>query len=212
MNEFKEYWNDIYASRKNNKIVYDNWLDKYMSIFKTCKTKILDLGCGAGNDTLYLNEKGFGVISCDYSEQALNNLKTMLPKAETQNINISQKFPFKDEQFDIIIADLSLHYFDDKTTKQIMFEIKRILKLGGYLFARVNSIKDINHGAGQGKELEKHYYYVEGYNKRFFDLNDTNYYFSIIGKVIANETQMTRYDKLKEVIEIIIKKDINNIN
>ena len=67
----------------------------------------------------------------------------------------------------ILIADLSLHYFDENITKNIMREIKRILAPNGYLIARVNSVEDINHGAGQGKKLEENFYYVEGYNKRF---------------------------------------------
>lgn len=37
------------------------------------------------------------------------------------------------------------------------------------LLARVNSIADINHGAGQGEKLEENFFFVEGYNKRFFD-------------------------------------------
>jgi len=209
MEDFKNYWNDVYLNRRNNKIIYDNWLDKYLTLFKNCKTKILDLGCGAGNDTLYLLEKGFRVISCDYAENALANLKRNIPQVETLKLDITQKLPFHNEAFDIIIADLSLHYFDDLTTKQIIFEIKRILKTGGYLFVRVNSINDINHGAYQGKKLENHYYFVEGYNKRFFDLEDVNNYFSVIGKVSAIETQMLRYEKPKEVIEINVKKEIS---
>ena len=206
MEEFKNYWNDVYSYRKDAEIIYDNWLDKYLPLFKNCQTKILDLGCGAGNDTLYLLEKGFKVISCDYAENALENLKRNIPQVETLKLDMTQILPFYDEVFDIIIADLSLHYFDDSTTKRIMLEIKRILKNDGHLLARVNSIKDINHGANQGKELEKHYFYVEGYNKRFFDLKDAEYYFSKIGTVSAIETQMLRYEKPKEVIEINTKK------
>lgn len=36
-----------------------------------------------------------------------------------------------------------------------MEEIKRILKPNGNLLARVNSISDLNYGAGQGQKIEK---------------------------------------------------------
>ena len=87
-----------------------------------------------------------------------------------------------------------------------MKEIKRILKDGGHLLARVNSVNDINHGAGQGKKIEENFYYVEGYNKRFFNLNDVNKYFSIIGKVKSKEAEMLRYEKPKKLIEIMVTK------
>ena len=205
---FEEYWNKNYKQllQTGKRPSYDNWLEKYLDLIKQTKSMILDLGCGMGNDTLYLTEKGFKVISCDYSKEALNSVKKLIPNASTKLVDISKKLPFKDNEFKIIIADLSLHYFDNETTIEIMEEIKRILKKGGYLFARVNSINDINHGAGQGKKLEENYYFVEGYNKRFFSLDDVNKYFSIIGKVEANEAEMIRYVKPKKLIEIKVEK------
>lgn len=203
---FENYWNEVYKERKNNKIVYDNWLDKYLDILQKSTKPILDLGCGFGNDTLYLLERGMRVISCDYSIEALANLKRNIPNADARKVDISKKLPFADEKFDCVIADLTLHYFDNKTTIGIMQEIKRILRKGGHLFARVNSVYDTNHGAGQGKELEHNFFFVEGYNKRFFDMEDVNKYFSIIGKVEAHEAEMLRYEKAKKLIEINVEK------
>ena len=203
---FENYWNEVYKERRNNKIVYDNWLDKYLDILQKSSTPVLDLGCGFGNDTLYLMERGMKVISCDYSVEALANLKRNIPNADARKVDISKKLPFDDEEVDCVIADLTLHYFDNKTTISIMQEIKRILKVGGHLLARVNSVKDVNHGAGQGKELEHNFFFVEGYNKRFFDMEDVNKYFSIIGKVEAHEAEMLRYEKAKKLIEIKVEK------
>lgn len=49
-----------------------------------------------------------------------------------------------------------------------MQDIKRILRLNGNLLSRVNSIADVNFGAGKGEKIEKNFYYVGGYNKKFF--------------------------------------------
>ncbi len=40
-----------------------------------------------------------------------------------------KKFPIDDKKYSLIIADLSLHYFNNETTIHIMKEIKRILKM-----------------------------------------------------------------------------------
>ena len=176
------------------KISYDNWLDNYLDKLNNCKAKILDLGSGVGNDSLYLVKKGFKVIACDYSIVALNKINQDLKEVETRLV-------------DIVIADLSLHYFDELTTISIMKEIKRILTNNGYLIARVNSILDMNYGANKGKRIEENYYYVDGYNKRFFSIEDAKKYFSIIGKVTIKENDMLRYTKPKKVLEVLVKKN-----
>lgn len=205
--KFKEYWDDTHKKYMNNKITYDLWLDSYLDIINNCKTKVLDLGCGMGNDSLYLTEKGLDVIACDYSEVALDCINKHLPKVETKLIDISLPLPFKDNSFDLIIADLSLHYFDEVTTKNIMLEIKRILSKNGHLIARVNSIDDINYGSNRGERIEDNFYYVDGYNKRFFDIKDTQKFFSLIGKPQIKENEMLRYSKPKKVIEVVVEKE-----
>lgn len=206
MNNFKEHWDNTHTRRLNHKIRYDNWLDNYQDVLKKCNTEVLDLGCGSGNDTLYLIERGFKVLSCDYSEIALNKVKQEIPNSKTIQLDISQKMPFKNSSFDLIIADLSLHYFDEITTFNIMEELKNILTTGGYLLARVNSTADINHGAGQGEKIEENFYYVEGYNKRFFTIDDANKFFSKIGNVEIKEAEMLRYSKPKQLLEIKVQK------
>ena len=204
--QFKDYWDEAHKTYSMSKITYDNWLDDYKEVLDNCKTEVLDLGCGVGNDTLYLTERGFKVIACDYSDVALKHLKEQLKSVETKWLDISTPLPFKDTTFDLVIADLSLHYFDEKTTIEIMKEIKRILKPNGHLLARVNSIADKNFGAGNGQKIEDNYYFVEGYNKRFFSIEDAKKFFSYIGKTKIKEADMLRYREPKKVIEVDVEK------
>ena len=206
--QFKDYWNETHKKFSTGKTTYDNWLDDYQEVLDKCETPVLDLGCGTGNDTLYFTERGFKVIACDYSEFALDKIKQDIQGVETKQIDISQTLPFEDKTFDLIIADLSLHYFDEQTTKKIMQEIKRILRPSGNLLARVNSTADINHGAGQGKKLEENFYFVEGYNKRFFSIEDAQKFFSIIGKSKVREADMLRYTNPKKVIEVNAEREL----
>ena len=202
---FEEYWNETHKKYFTGKVIYDNWLVKYNNILSKCRTSILDLGCGEGNDTLYLIEKGYKVISLDYSKESLNIVSNNIKESKVILADISSKLPFDDNSFDIIVADLSLHYFNLETTKQIMLEIKRILTKNGALLARVNSLNDLNFGAQMGQKIEEDYYFVSGYNKRFFSTKTANEIFSIIGPTKVIESDMLRYSKLKKVIEIYTK-------
>ncbi len=207
---FKDYWNNEHKKWINSEIKMDDWLDQYQDIIINTNTKIVDLGCGLGNNSLYLKRLNKEVIGVDFSKEALEFIKNNIKDVETLEVDISNPLPFNDNQFDLVIADLSLHYFDNKTTIKIMKEIKRILKDNGVLLARVNSINDFNYGSNKGIKLENNYYFVNGYNKRFFDLNDVFYYFGIIGKVESKEKTMNRYSKIKKVYEIKVIKDTFN--
>ena len=72
--------------------------------------------------------------------------------------------------------------------------LKRVLKPKGLLFFRVNSVKDVNYGAGEGKEIEPHLYETDdGRLKRFFDLNDIQKFFANWDKLYIHEEVMSRY-------------------
>ena len=208
-NGFVKMW-DNWSKRRSSVPVYDLWLDEYKDILEQNKDKeILDLGCGIGADTLYLLERGYNVLSCDFSNEALKSIQDNIPNSKTLYLDMMKDFPIEDNTYSLIIADLSLHYFDNETTIHIMKEIKRILKKGGILLSRVASVNDFNFGAGIGEQLEKNYYFEGDYTKRFFDFEDVNKYFGIIGSVETEETEMTRneeeYSKPKMLYKIKVK-------
>lgn len=114
--------------------------------------------------------------------------------------------PFEDESIGLIIADLSLHYFNDETTKNVIKEIKRVLKPNGYLIGRVNSINDSNYGAGSGKEIEKNFYLTEEGYKRFFSEEDIRYYFKEFIIEECEEKSIMKYGNEKRAFEFVVKK------
>ena len=204
---FQDFWNKSYETYSTDGKIYSSWLDKYVSVIDSCKTKVLDLGCGIGYDSFYLTQRGLDVVACDFSEVALSRLRENVENVETRLLDISEKLPFEDESFDLVIADLSLHYFDTKTTEKIMSEIERILAPKGFLLARVNSIHDVNHGAGEGEKIEDNFYFVKGYNKRFFTVEDAERFFSIVGKATVREEDMLRFNKAKKVVEVQVENE-----
>ena len=197
----KGYWDTLHTSYERERIIYDDWLQLFDRAIANCQTPIIDLGCGSGNDTKYLVERGKKVIPCDYSTQAIENIQKNFPEVEkTHCFDMREGLPFDDDFTSIIIADLSLHYFSDEDTRKILAEIKRVLKKDGILLFRVNSVNDVNHGAGQGEEVERHYYRTDdGRFKRFFDKDDIDSFFDDWEMLYINEEQMTRYEKPKEL-------------
>ena len=206
------YWDNFYKNYNPENIKIDNWLDDFSNVIDNCSTPILDLGCGSGNDTLYLIDKGKKVISCDYSINAINNIKKNFPGVyDTKCFNMLDGLPFDDNSFDIVIADLSLHYFREEDTFKIINEIKRVLTDKGSLIFRVNSINDVNHGAGEGIEIEHHLYETSDKRlKRFFDEKDIKYFFKDFDIEFLNEEIMTRYELEKRLYRCLAKKSFND--
>ncbi len=195
-------WDSIYKKYGSRVPVCDDWLDKFLPVIDFSRdVPVIDLGCGYGNDTLYLTRRGFPVISCDFSIEALNRLDSFIKNPMKRHFDMREGLPFQDDSARIVISDLSLHYFSKADTEMIIREISRVLEPGGFLICRINSTNDVNHGAGQGEMLEENFYNYEGNLKRFFDRDSIKVFFAEweIGHI--NECVMTRYKKEKIVWE-----------
>lgn len=181
--EKQDRWNKIHSKIRDRDAVreqYDGWLemdDRIKSVVKNCKTPIIELGCGSGQNTLHLVEEGKRVIACDFSDVAIEKIKENIPEARAFQFNMKDGFPFPKEQVELEIADLCLHYFNTKETMNIIKEARELLVNGGHLIMRVNSCKDTNFGAGQGRKLEENFYEVRGTTKRFFDEESLKQFF-----------------------------------
>ena len=202
-----EYWQGVHKPIGRESIPTDDWLEIFDDIIRDCKTPVLDLGCGTGNDTMYLLDKGKQVISCDLSENAIANIKNNFPEVlEAKCFNMLEGLPFEDGSHELVIADLCLHYFTEEDTHGIIAEIKRVLTPGGHLILRVNSINDVNHGAGQGTEIEPHLFETEKKTiKRFFNEEDIRYFFKDFEIEYLKEEIMTRYKLEKRLYRVCCK-------
>jgi ubiquinone/menaquinone biosynthesis C-methylase UbiE len=199
-------WNETFHSYGDRKPKYDDWLDKFEHLLSlSADTPIIDLGCGSGNDTLYLKEKGYDVISCDFSIEALNRVKLYVANPDTRLFNMQEGLPFEDNTAKAVVADLSLHYFCSEDTKKIISDISRVLVKNGHLICRLNSVKDFNYGAGQGEKIEENYYNIDGKLKRFFDMLQISDFFNEWEIEYANECEMHRYKETKIVWEVAVK-------
>ena len=193
----KNKWENIFGDKDKCIIKYDGWLQTFDKEINECKTPIIDLGCGAGADTMYLLEIGKEVIPCDYSINAINNIKKLPELKEIKHFDMTKEIPFNDNFTDIIIADLTLHYFSEEQTFNILEEIKRILKPNGLLIFRVNSTRDTNYMPNNMLEIEHNFYETSDGYKRFFNEEDINKFFEKWNIVYINQEDMGRYGHTK---------------
>lgn len=203
MNNLDKYWDKIHLKYTST---YDNWFNKYIHLLNK-SDKIIELGCGRAYTSLYLLNNDFSdVTACDFSTEVINILNTEHKELNTSVFDISEKLPFKDDEINVIIADLCLHYFDSKKTKEILNEIYRVLKSGGYLIGRVNSANDKYHIPLSAKVLEKNFYYDGEIYKKFFEGKEFKELFENFKILSLEEKHMDRYEKPKTLWEFCIKK------
>lgn len=133
-------WQKNYINKRYNKYPFDEVVSFVMRNFKKNKSKIkiLDFGCGGGNNTLFLKIEGFDVYAIDGSAESIKITKEKL-KNKIENKKIFRcdfkKTPFKNNTFDCIIDRQSLGQNSFKDIKKIVKEVKRILKRNGFFFS-----------------------------------------------------------------------------
>ncbi len=89
---------DNWSKKRYSIPIYDLWLDEYKDILdKNKDNEILDLGCGIGADTLYLIERGYNVLSYDFSKEALKSVEDNILNSKTMYLNMLEKFPIDND-------------------------------------------------------------------------------------------------------------------
>ncbi|MBK0380634.1 class I SAM-dependent methyltransferase [Mucilaginibacter segetis] len=113
--------------------------------FGDCK-KILDAGCGGGRNLVYFLQNGFEVFGVDKNAEAISDIKALSKKLSTHNsvknfvVAGVEKLPFADHTFDLVICSAVLHFATDSNHFDAMLRSAwRVLKPGGYFFARLAS-------------------------------------------------------------------------
>jgi SAM-dependent methyltransferase len=125
---------------------------------------LLDVGCGAGQDSRYFAQQGLQVTALDLAAANLERLHRLDNRIICLNRDVCQ-LDFEEQSYDVIYAHLSLQYFDDGQTRQIFLAIYRTLKTGGLFFVKCKSTDDPLFGEGEkvGENM-----YFKGHLRHFF--------------------------------------------
>lgn len=93
---------------------------------------VLDAGCGYGVFTDYFMHIGADAIGCDGSTEMLKIAKGKYPACEFHLVDMQKKFPYCDDQFDVVFCNQVL--MDIPEIQPLFNEFSRITKDGGTLF------------------------------------------------------------------------------
>jgi len=109
-------------------------------------TKVLDIPFGTGRFVdLYL-EKRMDIYGLEISQDMINSAKTILGKSfQKCNIEIgdaTEKLPFEDNTFDLVVCFRFLKFLSYEKAKQLLYEFKRVTKSHVIILLNVNQAKD----------------------------------------------------------------------
>lgn len=198
-----KYYHILYQKRDYSEAAL--LIDNILQTFQPHKnTKFLDLGCGSGRHSIYLNQKGFHVDGFDLSKKSLEEAR----KKENNKLKFYQKDMRKftiNEKYDFVLnLFTSFGYFeDDNDNKNVFKNISTSLKTNGHLIIDFfNPDKIIN----QLKRNE-----VKKINNITFNINKT-YDENFIYKKISIIDKKNKYNFTEKVRLINKQKFINYAN
>lgn len=119
--------------------------------------KMLDLACGAGRHSLFLNKKGYEVTGVDLSANSIE----LANKKSNESLDFAvhdMREVYKNNAFDYIFSMFtSFGYFDDSSDNLKMLQsVKESLKEGGvFVLDFLNSVEVINHLVSKEEKEEK---------------------------------------------------------
>ena len=108
MKNATEYYQDSIRRNRPSRLLADFFR---LKLDKNLKEKnAIDLGCGAGNDTLLLLEKGFNVTAIDSEPQVKEILPQRAQKEQNLNVVIGDFSKVQLQKVDLINANFSLFF------------------------------------------------------------------------------------------------------
>jgi len=122
--------------------------------------RILDAGCGSGRNLPYFLRHGFDVCAVDETPPAIEKVQALAgwlaPALPASNFRVEalERLSFGDADFDVVIASAVLHFArDERHFEAMVRELWRVLRPGGFFFARLASsigleplVQPLGHG------------------------------------------------------------------
>ncbi|MFD1255795.1 class I SAM-dependent methyltransferase [Mucilaginibacter terrae] len=123
--------------------------------------KVLDVGCGGGRNLVYLLQNDFDVYGVDPNPEAVEAVRqlsaALAPDNSSDNFMVAsaENMPYADASFDLIICSAVLHFAQSQEHfDRMLRSVWRVLKPGGYMFARLASdigIEELVLPTGNGR-------------------------------------------------------------
>lgn len=135
--------------------------------------RVLDAGCGAGRNTVFLAREGFKVVGLDISPTAV---KLASKRANNENVKncmfVAGSFldlPFSDAHFDAAFSSYGIENVPFSGIKKALSEMKRVVRDVGMMLVTLHSTRHWRFG--KGRQIGPHTFMtseaIEGKQFRF---------------------------------------------
>lgn len=135
---YNNFWDTKYSTGHYEKYPWDHivsFLMRFNSNHKSStKPKLLEVGCGSGNNLAFAAKEGFNVYGIDISPTALTFASDLISSTNSEfslHLGSFLSLPYQDNYFDIVIDRCSLTCVDIVEQLTAVNEILRCLKPGG---------------------------------------------------------------------------------
>jgi len=140
-----EYWDLRWANTTvdSSELNVEKYPGKYTTeIVNRTEGPLLDAGCGAGRALIFCHDLGREVVGIEYSQTAVNKIKTHRPEVDAQQGDI-MNLAFPDQAFAGVMAFGLYHNLETGCDKALA-ETFRVMKPGGLLVAsmRLNNLEN----------------------------------------------------------------------
>jgi len=143
-----DQWNNIYKKEGTDYSYYNivephKDMPKVAELFRKNGVKrVLDLGCGAGRNLVYLARNGFEMYGLDIAPEGLKIIRESLDKeglnSELRMGDVYGRLPYPDGFFDAVISVQVLQHNTEEMIKSSIGEILRVLRPGGMVFVTLS--------------------------------------------------------------------------
>jgi ubiquinone/menaquinone biosynthesis C-methylase UbiE len=153
-NYFKQeasFWRDVYLSATPEGAIYRTRQEKALEFVDAAAlppgSRVLELGCGAGYNSVELARRGFRLETTDIVEEMVKMARDRLAARDlSAHAHASccdgEALPFPDNAFDLVIGIAILEWV--RSPRQTLAETARVLRPGGYAILSATSIWGLN--------------------------------------------------------------------
>jgi SAM-dependent methyltransferase len=140
-NSYWDYhWNSDHSSN-DIKFLKNRLVIKHTRKYLPPKSRILEGGCGRGDNVYYLNKSGYDAYGVDYAIKTVQKTNKYAPEIKISCQDV-RKLQFNDNFFDGYWSLGVIEHFYEGYN-EIILESKRVLKKNGYLFIGTPTLSSI---------------------------------------------------------------------
>lgn len=98
--------------------------------------RALDVGCGQGRNSLYLNQQGYQVDAWDVNPRGLQKLQEIITAEGIEHIDVQQRDLNADQSitgtYDFICCTVVMMFLEAKTVKPLIQQMQKATNINGY--------------------------------------------------------------------------------